>query len=921
MQKFTVHYKKAVMISLALMIYFTVLTMVSFVRTTEPVAAGENLADYRDVAVLGGQDKAWVDDSGVHFRDSEGTEKVLSAALMLQDLQQIQVRFTAECPPGFEGTAVLHVDLYAEGYDAAEQEFVVELKAGQNEVSQIIDKGTNAPPQAQFRMFCLDPVQCDISSLSVQQMKEVTHSGIGICAMVAVVLVILLLMVDLTERMKNTNKQKREKVLDASPASQAHDQHEVFKQIKKAQWKDLSVLIPAASLSFTFCVFGPIEIYISNVTELWFPISGIFFPSLLIGGIACIVLSLVGLLLPEKIRKWYACFLVGLGFALYIQGNFIQTNYGVLDGREIQWDAYKSVAIWDTAIWILCLLAPFIAQKILKDRFKKISSTILCCMLLVQVVTLGTLALTTELSKSTSNIYLSKKNLYTVSTEKNVIVFVLDTFDQEYLEEILDVNPDILNTFDGFTYYTNATCAYPTTKGSLPFMLTGQYYLNEQPYNDYIKEAYRNTDIYERLYKANYEINLYTNDLFVPEDVKATYLGNGETNEIKINSYIGLEKAMLQFTAFRYFPHIAKQFVWFYSGIFDQYRTSVGGKEPCSEDNIAFYSGLKGNKLQTESGQNVYSFIHLAGTHPPFTLKEDVSTAEDGTATVVSQGIACLNIVCEYITQLKELGVYDNTMLIITADHGNAHEPGRWPIFLVKHFDESGAVKVSNAPISHENLLPTIMEECGLGDNNKYGKSIKEVLTSDVTERRYFFYNWDERWDKRYLPDIAECTVDVHKQFTITGIIYTSQGIEKSKPYEYQLGDTIVLTQAGGGNKYFTRGISLEEATHTWSFGRSGSMLVHVGEDTGDLTGEFQFKMVYAPPQRLVIRCGDLTLYDAEISSGEAPIRFTIPEGCIKEGMLMLDLEYPNAVSPTSRGESEDDRMLAFAFEKIRFYP
>ena len=89
----------------------------------------------------------------------------------------------------------------------------------------------------------------------------------------------------------------------------------------------------------------------------------------------------------------------------------------------------------------------------------------------------------------------------------------------------------------------------------------------------------------------------------------------------------------------------------------------------------------------------------------------------------------------------------------------------------------------------------------------------------------------------------------------------------------------------------------------------------------GDLTGEFQFAGVYAPPQRLVIRCGDLTLYDAELSSAVVPVKFTLPEDCIEDGMLALDLEYPDAVSPKSRGENEDNRELAFAFESIRFYP
>jgi len=51
-------YRKPATIVLLLLIYFTVLTMVSFMRTTESVAVGENLIDNQKFTVLEAENRA-----------------------------------------------------------------------------------------------------------------------------------------------------------------------------------------------------------------------------------------------------------------------------------------------------------------------------------------------------------------------------------------------------------------------------------------------------------------------------------------------------------------------------------------------------------------------------------------------------------------------------------------------------------------------------------------------------------------------------------------------------------------------------------------------------------------------------------------------------------------------------------------------
>lgn len=200
--------RKVIVISLALLLYFALLTLISFGRApAEGKALGESLVKNENFEVEAQESRAWADADGLHFSDSEETTKVFSNVIALRGFQQIMVSFRVNCPEEWDGNATLHVDLCAEGYDTDEQEFTVELTAGENKITRIINKGNNAPDEAQFRIFCLDAVQCDVSDLTVQVFAEVTHEEGMVCAAVVVILLLLLLLAVL-KVIVNEEKQK-----------------------------------------------------------------------------------------------------------------------------------------------------------------------------------------------------------------------------------------------------------------------------------------------------------------------------------------------------------------------------------------------------------------------------------------------------------------------------------------------------------------------------------------------------------------------------------------------------------------------------------------------------------------------------------------------------------------------------------------
>ena len=487
----------------------------------------------------------------------------------------------------------------------------------------------------------------------------------------------------------------------------------------------IASLAAAAFPTATFFLFGPISLYIANLTELWFSVTDVLWPSMIAFILSASILTGVGMILRHKKKAFcaYISVLFGLGLALYIQGNFIPNDYGLLNGETVDWASYGRITLLDGAMWLGCLALPFLLWLFTRKQYVTVIQFAAAALLGVQLLALGVTCLTTDFSQSgVSDSYLSNEGLYEVSDEENVIIFVLDTFDQDFFETAYAEEPEMADVLDGFTYFENAVGHYCNTKGALPFILTREYYENEQPYFDYVEQAMdRSEPYYQALMNAGYKINVYEASpiqLFIKGVAETPWIGNVKEGRQQVSSYGKLESALLRLAAMRFFPDAMKRFVWSYDDIFE----SVAA-ETFSWDFLDFYQGLIDQKLQITDGKK-YQFIHLDGTHLPYTVLEDLSKGEN--ATAITEAKANIKMIDEYIQQLKALGVYDQTCMIIVADHGNTEYVKTNPIMLVKGIGERGPLQISDAPVSHSNLFATILSELGIESPGEYGHSVYE---------------------------------------------------------------------------------------------------------------------------------------------------------------------------------------------------
>ena len=356
------------------------------------------------------------------------------------------------------------------------------------------------------------------------------------------------------------------------------------KHLTEAEEKmeNISLLIcTSLCLTSVFFLFGSLQLYLGNISELWFSIIDLFIPSILVCLFACILLVSIGILIIKKKKLFhvYISLLWGLSIALYIQGNFMRNDYGQLNGLEIDWSSYSSKAAANMLFWIVCLIIPFFIQRVWKKSGKTAMKYLVCGIILVQLITVVTLCVTSDLSKTAGHEYnLTNEGLYDISSDENVIVFVLDTFDQDYFNEVYAEDKAYVDFFDGFTYFSNMAGTYTFTAGAISYMLTGQYFENLQPYSEYVTDAWeKNADYYQTLQSNGFDVGIYTTtEMSVSNEAKFKWFSNITNDGFRVSSHMGMESAMIRFCAMNFFPDAAKKYVWVYDfdNLFDRFKLS-----------------------------------------------------------------------------------------------------------------------------------------------------------------------------------------------------------------------------------------------------------------------------------------------------------------------------------------------------------
>ena len=267
---------------------------------------------------------------------------------------------------------------------------------------------------------------------------------------------------------------------------------------KKKEKKNIKDFIPAVlvslAASFMLMVFAPIEIYYSNQDQFWFeikqliPVVACLFVLLFI--VSLIILGIMFLINTKVYNIGLAMYFIAF-ISSYIQGNFLVKNLPGLDGTQPVWKDYISEDIKTIVVWVV-VSAVVIAFSI---KFKpvimrKAVSIVSVCMFLMIAVTMVTVVLTTKVADKDYEMVVTDKDEFEMSSDTNFIILLLDAMEGGTYNEVAQNHPEYAEIMKDFTYYDNTVCGYTFTKQSIPFILSGIWYENERPFEEYAADAY-----------------------------------------------------------------------------------------------------------------------------------------------------------------------------------------------------------------------------------------------------------------------------------------------------------------------------------------------------------------------------------------------------------------------------------------------
>lgn len=398
--------------------------------------------------------------------------------------------------------------------------------------------------------------------------------------------------------------------------------------------------------------------------------------------------------------------------------------------------------------------------------------------------------------------------IYHLSKEgKNVVVLMLDRAIGSFFPYIVRQFPELASEYDGFTHYPNTVSFGQFTNLGFPG-LTGGYEYTLDKINDrkdeLLKDKHNEAIFipYKLFSEKGWQVT-YTNMPYIDygvnhaaaikdfKDLTVQYMGGKYVNIYysKFPDLLyggdGLDKVcrnqIKNFSLLEMLFPLMRNL--FYSNAV-HLKFSDGFIQSFSSEFSSLY--FFNNLTAFDADGNTYNFIDNGSTHEQIFLDENYeypttirreNTCPFFTAKTDYElkhyhiNIASLKAVAKWLNFLKGNDCYDNTRIIIVADHGRdlnldeifpSHRDATVPAFvnpllLVKDFDAHGEVQTDDTFMTNADTLFLSKEGLELSDINPFtGKKLVQEKENGVTTFRMGYTDGQPEWNVSYLKKKKE---------------------------------------------------------------------------------------------------------------------------------------------------------------------
>jgi hypothetical protein len=702
----------------------------------------------------------------------------------------------------------------------------------------------------------------------------------------------------------------------------------------------LSTLLPFMTLFVSGLTF-----YLMNVNEINFDFRDIvlLLAVIFISSSGLIFLLLILIRNRKIVSGVFMGMLLGMALSMWIQSQVLIWKFGPFNGILIDWTQWKTNAIVDGILWltimILCI-GFFLRNKM------KIIRTLVTTLYLLGIVSIVLVFWKSPKSKATRIDASAYKEIFNFHPEKNVLIILLDDFQSDYFYKIAECYPEEVSGFDGFTFYRNTISRYPSTKVSLPSILSGELYYNDKIYDSYVGESYKKFNLFEAYRKKGYTTS-FVGQLFAlyPGIISMENLAN-KLHRDRMNFIT----QYIDYALFRGMPTLVKQFVYNKGNWMVSSLSRLNYPPQQHGGDIRFLELLEEKASVTSRTEGSFKFFHFYLPHAPWRVNENLKfdPALKGDSGYLRQTRGAVKLVSRIIKVLKEKGVYDQTEIVVMSDHGttelgaiDSHNEYDHAVHNVSTFVQSsslalllhkpsgskGRMTISDAPLELTDLACML----GFKQKDKDCSEFQNAIAGIDRPRKYYFYSWQqEYWGSDHLPAMTEYLVDGPAysldSYSLGGNIFTFEGVVKTNPDPvpfYTLGHAVRFYDNPDheSDRFVRTGWSGSESNFRWTTLPLAGLEFRLDRmPVKDLSLDF---LALGYLGKNTVKYQVVTVVVNKVPVGRLLINepkwyhAVIPQRLITTRNVNIVLKISNPMSPRQIENSNDDRKLGIAVTAI----